>query len=341
MNIRKLLILVFYLTFYIIIAQEITGVVIDSKTNEPLIGASVYFNNTTIGTITNAEGEFIIEYNKDLKTELVVSFIGFETFIIGDLFFKEDLIVPLNESLNELNEIELYPNDNWSRELKLKEFKKHFLGKSSAGESCRILNEEDIKLKYDFTKKKLAAKSYKPIIIENNDLKYLVSVDLKFFEAEYSYVSKNKKRLSIKLVSYYGANQYRSIDVIETDEVEQIREKVYRGSTLHFMRALATQNLINEGFEVFLNNGQHVGNIYRHFKVTPSYNQNGVMVNMANKMNILYNGKKRSSIECTEVQFYIDNFGNHSPPEAVIFTGDFGNQRMGDTLPLDYFVSEL
>ncbi len=340
MKIRFILTLTLCFAYFFVTSQEMTGVVIDSKTKEPLSGASVYFNNTTIGTITNAEGEFIIEYNKDLKTELVISFVGFETFIIGDLFFKEDLIIPLTESLNELDEIELSSNDNWSRELKLKEFKKHFLGKSSVGESCRILNEEDVKLKYDFTKKKLTVKSKNPIIIENNDLKYLISVDLRHFEAEYSHVSKNKKRLRIKLVSYVGANQYRSMDIIETDEIDKIREEVYKGSTLHFMRALAGQKLAKEGFDVFLEKGQHIGNVYRHFKVTPAYNQNGVIVYMANKMNILYNGEKRSSIECTEDQFYIDNFGNHTPPETVIFTGDFGNQRMGDTLPLDYFVSE-
>jgi len=104
--------------------------------------------------------------------------------------------------------------------------------------------------------------------------------------------------------------------------------------------ALAGQKLSKEGFDVFLDGGQHVGNIYRHFKATPAYNQNGVIVNMANKMNILFEGEKRSSIECSEDQFYTDNFGNHTPPETVIFTGYFGNQRMGDTLPLDYFVSE-
>lgn len=337
---RSIVTLFLCFIYFFVTSQEITGIVIDSKTSEPLSGASVYFNNTTIGTISDSEGRFAIEYKKDLRTELVVSFIGYETFITGDLLYKEDLIVSLNESLNELYEIELSSNDNWSRELKLKEFKKHFLGTSSAGESCRILNEEDIELKYDFRKKKLTGKSYKPIIIENNDLKYLVSADLKFFKAEYSHVSKNKKRLSVKFVSYYGTNQFRSMQDLDTDEVEKIREIAYKGSTLHFMRALSVQNLKNEGFEIIEENGQRVQNISHQFKVSPAHNQKGVIVNMTNKAFILYNGEKRSSIECITDQFFIDDFGNHTPPASVIFTGDIGRQRMGNTLPLDYFVTE-
>lgn len=341
MKIRYFLTFTFCFVYLLVISQDITGLVIDSKTNEPLSGASVYFNNTTIGTITNSEGEFAIKYNTDLKTELVISFIGYETFIIGDLFFKEDLVIPLTESVNVLNEIELTSRETWSRELKLNEFKKHFLGESSRGESCKILNEEDIVLKYNVKNKTLIVVSKAAIIIENNDLKYLISVNLQHFKAKYSYVSKNKKRLNIDLVSYNGSNYYRSIDVHPTKEIFQTREEAYKGSTMHFMRALASENLNKEGYDLFVEQGQHIRLTNRHFEVSPSYDQNGVIVKIKrNKVNVLYKGVKRSSIECTEDQFYIDNFGNHTPPETVIFTGDFGNQRMGDTLPLDYFVSE-
>lgn len=322
------------------ISQKINGIVIDSNTKEPLPGASIYFNNTTIGTISNSEGEFSIEYNEKLKTQLIISFVGYESLVLSDFFFKEDLVISLTESLNVLEEVELSSNDNWTRELKLEEFKKHFLGKSSAGESCKILNEEDIILRYDFKKKTLSAKSKSPIMIQNNYLKYLVSVDLRSFEAIYSHVSKNKKRRSIKFVSYNGSNHYRSIDNNSSMEIQKIREQTYLGSTLHFMKSLAEENLSKEGFEVFFENGKHSLSVKKLIEVTPDIGQNGVKVKLKNKLNILYKNDKPSSIKCGEEGFYIDSFGNHAPTETVIFTGDFGNQRMGDSLPLDYFVGK-
>lgn len=49
-----------------------------SETNEPLEGASIYFNNTTTGTITNAKGEFELKIKEGNYT-LVVSFLGYKT----------------------------------------------------------------------------------------------------------------------------------------------------------------------------------------------------------------------------------------------------------------------
>lgn len=323
------------------LSQQITGVVIDMKTNKPVNGASVYFNNTTIGTITNPDGEFAIKYEKKLNTQLIISFIGYETFIVGDLFFKKDLMIPLIESEYILNEVELSSNDNWSRALKLREFKKQFLGKYFLEKSCQILNEEAIQLSYDTRKKLLTAKSTSSIIIENNFLGYEVSVDLYDFRAEYSHVSRNKKRINVKYVTYNGANLYKLIDEEPTDNVLKQREEIYFGSTLHFMRSLAAKKLKQEDYRVFLTSGQHIENIYRHFKVSSDTIQHVVNIKLKNRMSILFSGERQSSIECTNGAFTIDSFGNHTPLDEVIFTGDFANQRMADQLPLDYFVTTL
>jgi TonB-linked SusC/RagA family outer membrane protein len=56
----------------------ISGSIIDSRTGETLIGASINFENTTIGTSTNADGEF--EFSASLEEgdyNLLVSYIGY------------------------------------------------------------------------------------------------------------------------------------------------------------------------------------------------------------------------------------------------------------------------
>ena len=58
-----------YLILYLIsinfYSQSIKGYVLDKLTKEPLESVSVYFNNTTLGVITNENGYFTIEKSKN------------------------------------------------------------------------------------------------------------------------------------------------------------------------------------------------------------------------------------------------------------------------------------
>jgi hypothetical protein len=59
--------------------QLITGTVKDNK-NEPLIGASIVFKNTTTGTTADQDGNFSIQIDSGIKSDiLMVSFIGYIT----------------------------------------------------------------------------------------------------------------------------------------------------------------------------------------------------------------------------------------------------------------------
>ena len=150
---RPFLSMLFLFITQCINSQQISGVVIDQKTEKPLEGTSVYFNNTTIGTTTNSEGIFNIEFKEDIKTPLIISYLGYETIILHNFSTTSKLKIYLNESTNILNEVVLSNKDDWPRKLKLKEFRKNFLGESENGLESKILNEDDIALSYSKTKK--------------------------------------------------------------------------------------------------------------------------------------------------------------------------------------------
>ena len=59
----------------------VTIKVIEEETNEPLIGATVYFETLEVGAITNDEGLAILENIPLGKQEITISFVGFETII--------------------------------------------------------------------------------------------------------------------------------------------------------------------------------------------------------------------------------------------------------------------
>lgn len=106
---QKLLFLLLMLLSGISVAQDITisGKVTDAETNEPLPFASVWLKGKTIGTITNAHGEFDFHIPAEFKNEtLVVSMLGYTDFesVVSSLRTHEPLAITLENSLVLLKE---------------------------------------------------------------------------------------------------------------------------------------------------------------------------------------------------------------------------------------------
>lgn len=69
--------------------RNVSGIVTD-ETNEPMVGVSIVVMGTTIGTVTDINGKFNLLVPGD-KTELQISFIGFETTVVP---------IPANNTIN-------------------------------------------------------------------------------------------------------------------------------------------------------------------------------------------------------------------------------------------------
>ncbi len=80
--------------------KQVSGLVTDSK-NEPVIGASVQVKGTTIGTITDYDGEFLLDVPADATT-LVISFIGMQS---QEVAIKERVTVVLHEATELIEEV--------------------------------------------------------------------------------------------------------------------------------------------------------------------------------------------------------------------------------------------
>jgi len=66
-------------------AQSLTGKLIDKADGSPLVGANIYWENSSTGTFTNNDGEFDIPFVAE-RNQLIVSYIGYEndTLTIAD-----------------------------------------------------------------------------------------------------------------------------------------------------------------------------------------------------------------------------------------------------------------
>lgn len=94
--------------------MEYEGEIVDSKTNKPLIFATLTVENTNVSTITNSEGQYALKVPIEYKDgNLVVAFLGYKTKLlsISQLQLKNNKIA-MDEYVVELSEVKLSAPNN-------------------------------------------------------------------------------------------------------------------------------------------------------------------------------------------------------------------------------------
>ena len=84
-------------------AAEVSGMVEDS-TGEPLVGAEVLWQGTSLGTVTDIDGFFTLETTETSNT-LQISYLGYETATVVVTDVSEMLLITLAESSARLNDV--------------------------------------------------------------------------------------------------------------------------------------------------------------------------------------------------------------------------------------------
>ena len=224
--------------------KRVFGKVVDID-NNPLIGAAIYLNNTSIGTTTDDKGEFELRL-KSRNVEIIVSYLGYETikYTLDSENIYKKLIFQLIRKVNVLNEVVIKSRREKmsarARAFYLKRFKNSFLGRSNLASTCKILNEDDIELYYNKKTQTLEVYVSEPIIIKNSGLGYLVNYEL----IDYKQTPTR--------ISYLGYAKYEDLEGSKRKKRrwEKQRKKAYNGSSMHFVRSLREGVFSNEGFVV-------------------------------------------------------------------------------------------
>jgi hypothetical protein len=225
----------------------VSGVVLDSATREPLNPASVFCQNTTLGTTTNKEGQFSLQL-KSGGYDLIFTYTGYQTQTIritGDVNRFEILMVKEEKKMEEViitasNEV----TDGWEKHGDF--FLKHFIGATPFSEKCKIQNPEVVKFYYYKRSDKLKILATEPLIISNDALGYDLRYQLD------SFVYYNKTEIS----SYRGVCLFtEKLGTVSQAMVWKAnREKAYAGSRMHFMRSVYDSTIKQSGFTVSILN---------------------------------------------------------------------------------------
>ena len=85
---------------------EVSGLVTDFQTREPLIGVTIYdANNPTVGTVTDADGRYSITLDTKKAVQLCFSYVGYdtETFLVTSVLTRLNVyLLPHNELLDDV-----------------------------------------------------------------------------------------------------------------------------------------------------------------------------------------------------------------------------------------------
>lgn len=319
-------------------SQHLLGSVKD-KSNNPLPGANVYFDNSSLAVITGADGEFDLSINSKLNLTLVVSYIGYKTQYIKDYSFDEKLNIVLEEELNVLKEVTIH-EQLFTRKEKMELFRQQFFGSTKAAKKATIKNEDEIYFTYDKATNSLYAYSDVPLEINNPYLGYAIFYDLESFRVDF--IKRSISSADVKSIFYAGYSRF--VEVVSDAEMLKKREKHYRGSALHFFRSLGNRELTKNKFQIYKDGLLRMP--ADCFALKDTMGMREVTVKKVNKelkdnevfYNILYDGTERSRVNFSTLSFFVDYLGNYSSLEQIFLQGEFGRKRIADMLPLNYGI---
>jgi len=240
-------ILALFLSFPLFSQEKVfyvSGKIIDEKTSQALAGASVFCQNTTIGTVSKADGSFSLKLTNG-GYDMVVSYTGYETRVIrigrGNKE-NDSLTVELKEQDKSLGEVVVAGSaevaDGWSKYGQF--FLDNFIGTTPNAAQCVLENKEAVKFYFYKKRNKLKIKSAQELVITNNALGYKIKYQLDSFVYEYT----------TNVSSYTGYPLFEEMTGTpeQQDTWKQNRLYTYSGSRLHFIRSWYDSTLKDEGF---------------------------------------------------------------------------------------------
>ncbi len=338
---------------------SISGKIIDAATKQPLQGASVFAENTTIGTATGNDGSFNLRLPNG-GYSIVVSFTGYQT---------ETKRVTTGDAGNNKIVIEIKQKEKAMEEFVVKStsevadglakygdfFMENFIGKTTNSRQCYIKNKEALKFFYYRRAKRLKIVATAPLEIVNDALGYTMKYELDSFVHEYN----------TQVSLYTGYPLFQEMESSSAEQLEKwnaARKLAYNGSILHFMRSMYQKKLAEEGFEIqFIvkSNNNETAILLKDFYGGMKY----IKDDISNTVEILPNQKEVAVIYKNEAsaQLYIDANPEASPKfqlsvvsflpneslvieqngfyyeqNDITITGYWAWEKVGDMLPYNF-----
>jgi hypothetical protein len=235
----------------------IVGRVSDDSTGAFLQNVNVFVAQTTLGCNTDESGRFEIKNVPLGSFEIVASRLGYALRSIRveiSEFGSNSFDIRLHPMPITVREVVVSANEpvEWKRQLST--FTKLFLGTTLNADKCKILNPEVL----DFNELAgfFSATARKPLEIENRALGYHIQFILSVFKLEpgnSTFELMSSKVFGRGMLTLEGMPHYTDLTSSDPAEVRrwnEARMRAFKGSFRHFLVALTTKHLQDEGYVI-------------------------------------------------------------------------------------------
>jgi hypothetical protein len=331
-------------------AQKITGRVLDSKTTEALPFANVFLNNTTIGTVTDINGEFALSTIKEPG-----SYESYKMKVNLTQELRNIGVIKLIPLELQLDNVEVSSNRDKEWEKQLKKFRKIFLGEDKEASACTIVNPWVIDFPSHNSSGAFTAKASAPIEIDNRALGYKIVFYLSnFWSNKGGYIIAGNARFS----------EMKSNDPKEIAKWQVNRKNSYAHSPHHLFKSIIQSRIKAEGFNLYAeakgyeNATQRSSSFYSELgKTVMPYDTNSIVIpDTQNGYKILLKGRVEihydkhralvpiyddvkgpvSWITIGKDYVLVNKDGFIKNPSDIVVSGDMSMDRVSRMLPLDY-----
>ncbi|HVW94600.1 MAG TPA: carboxypeptidase-like regulatory domain-containing protein [Mucilaginibacter sp.] len=358
-----LILLLFILPVKGIAQYTISGQVLNGNDKSPVAHASVFLNNSVVGTTTADNGTFTLSEVRPGQYDLVVSCVGYETLhqavIVNSSIKLPDLILAPKTLM--LDEVRIKPKQDWAKNYET--FKRLFFGTTEFARQCKITTKglpDMLDLDFDKTTDVFTARSDDFMEIENKALGYYIRYYLNSLTYDY------KTRLFY--VEGTAAFSEMTGSKSQTHRWKKNREKAYEGSSMHFLRAVVSNSLAEEGFRALrlirktdtahkTLNGHFFNTLIEKPLDIADFTrltdvQGEFALSFSDCLYVEYNKKNahKASADWSEAAIttlifnepysFFDSNGIIINPASVSFNGNWGQRLMADLLPVDYVPDE-
>lgn len=338
-------------------SYTVSGNVSSEVSGLPMVAASVFAQNTTLGTVTDAEGNFKLQLPSG-GYDLVITYTGYrtESMRISNAAGAERITIKLREKEKELETVSVVSTNEVADGLAKygSFFTEEFIGKTANSLLVSVQNPEVLHFFFSKRKNRLKITATEPLIIKNNAFGYNIKYTLDSFTHEYN----------TQVSTYTGYPLFEEMqgDSSQKLQWEAARRLSYSGSLLHFMRSVFNKELKSQKFEI-----QFIAKLNGKddaFKVKEPYSalnyekddstQTVMIIPNVKDVGVLFSGKRPSSAYlrdnpgepslfrfsllsfASKENIVIEQNGYFYDQNDVSISGYWTWEKVGDQLPYDY-----
>ena len=182
------IILLFFCATFLNAQKVVLGTILSKESNKPVASASIFLSNTSIGTISKDNGEFVLQPFPEGRFDLVVSMLGYETYTItiASNAIPDKLAILLIPKVKELQEVIVTPYEKNGWEKWGDFFMENLIGKTPNASNCKLMNKDVVHFRFNKKKNILNAYADEPLHLVNEALGYELKYDLSIFEFNFT-----------------------------------------------------------------------------------------------------------------------------------------------------------